>query len=106
MEKNLIAIMLLIGLFACRETPLQHPDNDFDVSVSKPTFTSPKPVILFDEGHNNFHTTTGLYEPFANLMKNDGYDVKTLGNPVTKGVLAGATIFMIANAKGKSDLND
>ena len=70
--------IFLVGLNACKETPLQRADNDFDVSVSAPTFKSTKPIILFDEGHNNFHTTEGLYKPFANLVKNDGYNLKTL----------------------------
>jgi hypothetical protein len=107
MTKQLLSIFILIaGLISCKETPLQRADNDFDVSVSSPTFTSDKPVILFDEGHNNFHTTSGLYKPFANLVKNDGYELITLNDRVTEQRLGTADIFIIANAKGSGDLND
>ena len=107
MTKQLFPFLsFLLTLSACKETPLQRADNDFDVSVSAPTFTSSKPTILFDEGHNNFHTTEGLYKPFANLVKNDGYNLKTLDQPVTRELLKSSEIFIIANAKGNGELND
>jgi hypothetical protein len=102
----LTLITLTTALFSCKETPVQSVDNDFDVTVETPAFKENKPVILFDEGHNNFHTTNGLYKPFANLVRNDGYELKTLTTPVTAEALNSASIFVIANAKGKGDLND
>jgi len=85
---------------------VQSADNDFDVNIEVPTFTTNKPIILFDEGHNNFHTTGGLYQPFANLIKNDGYELKPLTANVTRDLLSSAKIYVVANAKGKGDLND
>lgn len=99
-------ITLATALLSCKETPLQRADNDFDVTVKVPAFKENKPLLLFDEGHNNFHTTNGLYEPFANLARNDGYDVKTLTTPITAEVLRSATLYVITNARGKGDLND
>jgi hypothetical protein len=105
--KQLFAILILLaGLISCKETPLQRADNDFDVSVPFPSITSDKPVILFDEGHNNFHTTSGLYKPFAGLVRNDGYELTTLNDRVTKQRLGTANIFIIANAKGAGYRND
>ena len=101
--------MLLIlspALFSCKETPVQSVDNDFDVTVEKPSFKENIPVILFDEGHDNFHTTKGLYQPFANLVRNDGYELRTLTTSVTEKALSSASIYVIANAKGEGDLND
>lgn len=106
MKKILTLLILKIALFSCKETPVQSADNDFDVTVEKPAFKENKPIILFDEGHNNFHTTKGLYQPFANLVRNDGYELRTLTTPVTAKVLSSASIYVIANAKGKGDLND
>jgi len=106
MKKILTFITLATSLFSCKETPLQSVDNDFDATVETPAFKENKPVILFDEGHNNFHTTNGLYKPFAQLFRNDGYEIKTLASPVTMELLNTANIFVIANAKGKGDLND
>lgn len=96
----------IVLLSSCKETPLQRPDNDFDVSIKIPNFTSFHPLVLYDEGHNNFHTTTGLYQPFAKLIKNDGYNLKVLKNEVTDKSLANGNILVIANAKGKGDVND
>lgn len=106
MKKILTLLILPITLLSCKETPLQRADNDFVVTVESPEFKENKPIILFDEGHNNFHTTNGLYEPFANLVRNDGYELKTLTNSVTKAVLNSASILIIVNAKGRGDLND
>jgi hypothetical protein len=106
MRKIVTLITLSAVLFSCRETPVQRADNDFDVTVKTPAYKDNKPVVLFDEGHNNFHTTNGLYEPFANLIKNDGYDLKTLKTSVTMEALKPSGIYVIVNAKGKGDLND
>ncbi len=105
--KNVFTLALSIaGFISCTETPLQRVDDDFDVSVQTPAFNENKPVILFDEGHNNFHTSQGLYQPFARLMNNDGYLVKPLSTPVSADLLAPAHVYVIANAKGVGDLND
>ena len=106
MKKILTLVTLTIALLSCKETPVQRADNDFDITVGTPAFKENKPIILFDEGHNNFHTTNGLYQPFANLVRNDGYGLKTLANPVTEEALSSSSIYVIANAKGKGDLND
>lgn len=97
---------LVAGLCSCREKPVQRADNDFDVRVAKPTFASPHPVILFDESHNNFHTTTGLYRPFATLAHNDGYEIRPLKTQLGQRELAGADLMIIANAKGGGEVND
>jgi hypothetical protein len=99
-------LVLSFALLSCNETPLQRADKDFDVTVESPAFKENEPVLLFDEGHNNFHTTNGLYEPFANLVRNDGFELKILTTPVTAEVLNAVSIYVIANAKGKGDLND
>jgi hypothetical protein len=105
--KNLFLLIIVVLFFiCCSEKPLQRPDPDFDTSVQSPAFTQKQPGILFDEGHNNFHTTTGLYEPFARLMRNDGYLIKTMDHAVTMEQLNAADILVIANAKGTGDLND
>ena len=105
--KNIFALLMLtITLYSCKETPVQDVDNNFDVTVESPTFKETKPVILFDEGHNNFHKTNGLYQPFANLVQNDGYELRTLTTPVTTEILSSETIYVTANAKGKGDMND
>lgn len=90
----------------CSETPLQRPDEDFDVSVESPAFIKKHPVVLFDEGHNNFHTSSGLYHPFVSLIRNDGYLIKVLGSQISEEDFTDVNILVIANAKGEGDAND
>lgn len=105
--KKLPVILISISLLlSCNEKPLASVDNDFDVSVPNPTYSTNKPKILFDEGHNNIHKTTGTYKPFASLIKNDGCDITVTDKQITSEVLSGFDIYIIANAKGKGELND
>ena len=53
----------------------QAADPNFDAKVAKPAYTKDGPKVLFDEAHNNFHTASGRYKPFADLITNDGYQV-------------------------------
>lgn len=53
----------------------QVADPNFDAKVAKPAYTRNGPKVLFDEAHNNFHTASGRYKPFADLITNDGYQV-------------------------------
>jgi hypothetical protein len=73
---------------------------NFDASVSKPAYSKKGPKILFDEAHNNFHTTTGRYKPFVDLITNDGYDVMPNKQSFTPETLKGYRILIIANALG------
>lgn len=105
--KNLILILISASLISsCNERPLAMADNDFDVSVATPTYSTNRPKVLFDEGHNNIHKTTGTYKPFATLIKNDGCDIVATDKQITNEVLSGFDIYIISNARGTSDLND
>jgi hypothetical protein len=105
--KDLILILISASLFAsCSERPLAMPDNDFDVTVANPTYSTDRPKVLFDEGHNNIHKTTGTYQPFATLIKNDGCDLVATGKQITSEVLSGFDLYIISNARGTGDLND
>jgi hypothetical protein len=82
------------------------PDKGFDVSVAQPAYTSTHPPVLFDQAHNNYHTAAGRYQPFARLMRNDGYAVDRATTPFTAVSLSGADILVIAGARGTNDRND
>jgi len=104
--KYLIPVLISAGFFSCNERPLAIADNDFDVSVDTATYSVNRPKVLFDEGHNNVHKTTGTYKPFATLIKNDGCDLTATDKQITKKVLSGVDIYIISNARGAGDLND
>lgn len=76
----------------------QRTDPNFDVSVAKPAYTEKHPSVLFDEAHQNFHTASGRYKVFADLITNDGYRVTPNTEPLTAERLNGFQILVSANA--------
>jgi hypothetical protein len=83
-----------------RQAMGQRSDPDFDVSVAHPAYTQKHPTVLFDEAHQNFHTASGRYKVFADLMHNDGYRITPNTEPVTADRLPHYDIFVTANAPG------
>jgi hypothetical protein len=78
----------------------QRADPDFDTKVAAPAYTSRHPAVLFDEAHHNLHTAGGLYKPFADLISHDGYRVESNKKPLSRALLDGYEILIIANAQG------
>ena len=78
----------------------QVADPDFDAKVAKPAYTKDGPRVLFDEAHNNFHTASGRYKPFADLITNDGYRVTPNKQKFSADTLRGFDILVISNALG------
>jgi hypothetical protein len=76
----------------------QEADNAFDMSVKKPAHTTRHPVLAIDEAHNNFHTATGRYAPFAKLMRNDGLVVRESKSAFSEKSLQGIDVLVISNA--------
>jgi hypothetical protein len=73
-------------------------DPDFKAVVQRPAYSQTGPTIAIDEAHSNFHKATGQYQPFAELLRSDGYTVKSLSSKFEPGALAGIDILVIANA--------
>lgn len=88
------------GTFQAAAIEQQQADAEFDTSVAQPAYTNKHPRVLFDEAHNNFHTTTGRYKPFATLVTNDGYEVTPNKQPFSADTLKGYDILVISNALG------
>jgi len=93
-------LMLTIGAVA-----QQVADPGFDTHVVKPAYTKKHPKVLFDEAHNNFHTSTGRYKPFADLITSDGYSVAPNKQKLSKQTLAGFDALVISNALGAPQMN-
>src|SRR6059036_504604 len=83
----------------------QVADPNFDARVAHPAYTKNGPKVLFDEAHNNFHTTTGRYKPFADLITNDGYQVTPNTQKFSAPILKGFDILVISNAMGAERMN-
>ena len=98
-------IVLATALFAAPIVLIsqQQADPNFDAKVANPAYTSTRPKVLFDEAHNNFHTPTGRYKPFADLITNDGYVVSSNKQKFEMSVLQGHDVLIISNALPSSD---
>ncbi len=102
---RIILFLFFFSVFAANTKAQQQPDPDFDVTVKQPAYTKKKPKVLFDEAHNNFHTTEGRYKPFVQLITNDGYQVTPNKEEFTANTLKGYDILIISNALGASAMS-
>lgn len=74
-------------------------DPSFNPQINKPAYAVGKgPVVFIDEAHANFHTATGRYQVFAELLRRDGYVVQPSAAKFTKQALKPARVLVIANA--------
>ena len=88
------------GSFSAQQIPGQQADLNYQTSVARPAYINNHPKVLFDEAHNNIHTASGLYKPFADLMTNDGYSVVPNKEKFQATTLAGFDVLVIVNAAG------
>jgi hypothetical protein len=85
----------------------QVPDTAFHPAISKPAFSPDRgPVLLLDEAHFNFHTSTERYLPFAELLRRDGYVVTPSRRLFTADVLRVASVLVISNALNERNQKD
>src|SRR5262245_43259849 len=64
------------------------------------------PVVVVDEGHQNFHTLGGRFYAFGRLVANDGFVVRPGRGRVTPEALAGVRVFVISNALAERNRDD
>lgn len=77
----------------------QVSDTGFQPPIAKPAFAKGAgPVVAIDEAHNNFHTKSGRYLTFANLLERDGYNVVASKSEFLGDALKPVRILVIANA--------
>lgn len=105
-NRLLAAAALLLLLLLPPAAPAQQiADPNFDTKVTKPAYNKSGPRVLFDEAHHNFHTATGRYKPFADLITADGYRVTPNQQKFTRESLKGYDILVISNALGAAAMN-
>jgi hypothetical protein len=102
--KHRTLAVALVALFSSPAAPVfaqQVADPNFDTRVARPAYAKKEhPKVLFDEAHNNFHTASGRYKPFADLITSDGYAVTPNTVKFTPDALKGFDILVISNALG------
>ena len=98
---TLVAAILAVGITLAQQVA----DPNFDAKVAHPAYTKNGPKVLFDEAHNNFHTASGRYKPFADLITNDGYQITPNKQKFSADVLKGFNVLVISNALGAERMN-
>src|SRR5207247_920931 len=99
------ATAFLVALSVSMGFAQQIADPNFDAKVAKPAYTKNGPKVLFDEAHNNFHTASGRYKPFADLITDDGYQVTPNPQKFSAPTLKGFDLLVISNALGAPSMN-
>jgi hypothetical protein len=92
-----LSIALAVGPHALAQ---QAADPNFKPAVDDPAYRKSHPRVLIDEAHHNFHTSTGRYKPFADLLTADGCRVSPNKAPFTAESLRECDVLVIANALG------
>src|SRR5215471_5821228 len=99
--KLFATICLTLPLFSTGVAIQAQPvaDPDFKPPIEKPSYPEGKgTVVLVDEAHFNFHTVSGRYQTFADLLRRDGYVVQASKEKFSKESLKAGKILVIANA--------
>jgi hypothetical protein len=97
--RNILRTTAVVILLSTAAFAQQVADPNFKPPVERPAYkTGRGPVVLIDEAHHNFHTATGRYQPFAELLRRDGYRVEGSRAPFTRESLRRARVLVISNA--------
>lgn len=87
---------LCVGHLACTQ---QVPDTAFKAPITEPRHPIGQgPVVTLDEAHFNFHTLAERYKAFGNVLRDDGYVVRSNEEPFSGKMLATTDVLVIANA--------
>ncbi len=92
----LLMVMLSVGAAGAQQII---NDPDIDTHVARPAFPQDHgPVVAVDSGHNNYHTIDNRYEPFAALLRSDGFRVVDFKSPFAADALSKTSVLVISNA--------
>lgn len=105
MKKLTILFVIVAASTLSVSQAQQVADPDFNTKVDRPAYKKNGPKVLFDEAHNNFHTASGRYKPFSDLITSDGYQVTPNKQKFSAATLKGFDILIIANAMGAPQMN-
>src|SRR5436190_7265307 len=103
--KRLFSLIITASILFSVIHAQQVADPTFDAKVAHPAYPKNGPRVLFDEAHNNFHTASGRYKPFADLITNDGYQITPTKEKFSAAVLKGFDVLVISNALGAERMN-
>lgn len=101
--KTLILLLLCFPLINAQ----QIGDSTYNPVIPDPAYSAGSgPVIFIDEAHNNFHTMSGRYKPFAEVLGKDGYQVRPYQTKFSVTGLDSGKILVISNALNERNTED
>ena len=101
--KAILLVILVSQLIIAQQVG----DSTFNPQLLHQTYKAGSgPTVSIDEGHNNFHTQSGRYKPFADILMKDGYNVKPYSKKFSLKELAGTKILVISNALNERNRED
>lgn len=96
-SRSLLAGLLIIPAFAVAQR--QYEDSSYMPPAFESRYETGKGTVIYlDEAHHNFHTRTGRYAPFARVLEQDGFRVRSNTGAFTMENLKDMKILVIANA--------
>ncbi len=85
-------------------SPQDWVDTDYRFDNIDPAYQGDSgPNVCVDEAHFNYHTAEGIYKPFAELLRGDGYRVTRFRSGFTADALTDCEILLIANAQAEAN---
>lgn len=94
------SLWVALGLISCQAYAQQATDRSFVPLVITPAYAMAQgPTVCLDEGHNNFHTLAHRFWPFGELLRADGYVLRSLSGRFALSSLASCKVLVIANAQ-------
>ncbi len=92
----ILAWTLALGPGTALAQNTQRADEHWSAAVADPDYEANQgPVVLVDAAHGNFHTVDGGYAAFADVLRQDGYRVRSADTVVTPELLSQGSIFVI-----------
>ncbi|WLI88469.1 hypothetical protein Q4S45_17300 [Massilia sp. R2A-15] len=107
MTRLRLAGAVLLAIFGAGAQAQQVADLSYRPPLTAPAYREDAgPRIAIDSGHYNFHTADGRYQPFAELLRRDGFRVGGSGAALSAQSLAGIDVLVIANALNQVNQRD
>ena len=95
---RIVAVSLLVAGSLSPVAAQQVVDEAFNPHIANPAYARGSgPIVMVDESHKNI-SVAGRYRPFADLLRRDGYEVRSSTEKVTAQLLKGIGVFVTANA--------
>ena len=100
-------LLFIILLILCTPIELQLADKSFNPIIETPAYSNGEgPLIYFDGGHSNFHTLDTRLFSTGRLLEQDGYQVQSYNESISKENLEKCKILLIANALNKKNVEN